>query len=52
MTIPELLHWLNCLIVRALDTDDTVELRRLIAIRNDWLERLRLRDEPVTEAAA
>jgi len=53
MTIAELLHWLNCRIVRALDTDDVTELRRLIETRNRWMQALRLTDEPeMSEEAA
>lgn len=47
-----LLHFFNCLIVRALDSGDTDRLRRLIVQRDSILDRLRLRDEPDDEAVA
>jgi len=40
-----LLHFYQCLILRALDAEDTDRLRRLIAQRNDLLDRFRLRDD-------
>ena len=46
MTPTELLMSLNRWIVRALDTGNTPELRRLIARRDALLDAMRLRDEP------